>query len=69
MRSVLRSNDTVANGFDQPIKQVNSQTSRNRNHVATRDTTVPHPSSNLSPLPPYSTVAGIRAIDMSGCAT
>ena len=39
------------------------------NRVATRDTTLPRPSSNLSPVPPYSTVAGIRAIDMSGCAT
>ena len=56
------------NGFDQPIKQSVAIERRSQSRT-TRDTTVPRPSSNLSPLPPYSTVAGIRAIDMSGCAT
>jgi len=68
MRSVLRSKDTSPMAS---ISQSNNQSQLNGdlNHVTTRDTTVPRSSSNLSPLPPYSTVAGIRAIDMSGCAT
>src|SRR6476661_3339188 len=66
-RSVLRSKDT-SHGFDQPIKQSFAIERRSQSR-ATRDTTVPRPSSNLSLLPPYSTDAGIRAIDMSGCAT
>jgi hypothetical protein len=67
MRSVLRSKDTSPMAS---ISQSNNQLQLkgDLNHVTTRDTTVPRPSSNLSPLPPYSTVAGIRAIDMSGCA-
>ena len=67
MRSVIRSKDTSPMAS---ISQSNnqSQLKGDLNHVTARDTTVPRPSSNLSPLPPYSTVAGIRAIDISGCA-
>jgi hypothetical protein len=39
MRSVLRSNDTVANGFDQPIKQSINRNERRSQSRTTRDTT------------------------------